>query len=119
MRKAENPCSSHGSPVILPNGEAVAGPLKRQRATTIEVALWSFWAALALAGCHPEPVREPRPRQTGPGLMAPIVLPNGDGRVYIIEMHDELGIETQKCLVHVSDSGSSTACPPSQFGPTP
>ncbi len=74
---------------------------------------------LALAGCSPEPERPPRPRQTGPGLLAPIVLPNGDGRVYIIEMHDELGIETQKCLVHVSDSGSSTACPPSQLGSTP
>ena len=75
--------------------------------------------AFALAGCHPEPAREPRQRQTGPGLMAPIVLPNGDGWVYIIEMHDELGIETQKCLVHVGASGaSSTACPPSQLGST-
>lgn len=71
--------------------------------------------AFALAGCHPEPAREPRQRQTGPGLMAPIVLPNGDGRVYIIEMHDELGIETQKCLVHVRDGAGAVACPPPQF----
>lgn len=76
--------------------------------------------ALALAGCQPEPAREPRPRQTAPGLLAPIVLPNGDGRVYVIELHDELGIETQKCLVHVRDGAGAVACPPPQIGlPTP
>lgn len=72
----------------------------------------------ALAGCQrqaPRPLRsEPLPE---PRLTKSIELPNGDGRVYVIDAPDRIGVERSTCMVHASDRGSSIACTGSRLDP--
>lgn len=78
------------------------------------IAHWRalFAVTLALAGCHrPEPKAGSRPAvPRPPKIEATLTLPNGDGRVHVIAIRDQL--EVTRCLVVVPASGPASAvCP--------
>ena len=75
---------------------------------------------LTLAGCNNRPAPEPVPLAGAPkpSLVQTIDLPNGDGRVYVIDSPDRLGIERSTCMVHAREGGSSMACTGPRIDPT-
>ena len=75
-------------------------------------------AALLLVACQREQARPaPSPQPTRPQLVQTIECPNGDGRVFVIDAPDRLGIERSTCMVHATERGSSIACTASRIDP--
>ena len=74
---------------------------------------------IALAGCSRPAADPPKPEPIPkPALSHTVDLPNGDGRVYVIDAPDSLGIERSTCMVHASERGSSMACTSPRIDPT-